>query len=411
MLISRVLDKSTEIFLYLLILSIPFSKTAVEISICSIILFWIILCLLNKEISLPKIRIILPWLIFLLICALSLFNTDYFGLSLKAFFTKYLKYFLLFIAVTAFLKRKPSLFKKISYVFLISLSLVIIDAALQYITGTNIRGKAAYIVHIVPKDRVRISASFSHPNDLGTYLIAMIPLAFSGFIISVRDASPFSQGRFARNQTLWKGLLAFLSLITLYLTYSRGSLLAFIAAFSTTLFLWKKKIAIGVLTASLLFVFFAPFPFMQSLRQSVNFDNSASGSIKDRLTLWKSTARMIQERPWLGWGLNTYTKIIPRFVGNFDAWYTHNCYLQMASEIGIVGLLAFLTLLVSVFLSFYSKFRMAPSPSEKLWLGAFMTSFLAIAFHAFVDTTLFSLPMVAMFWTISSIGYGLFCQK
>lgn len=397
--LTKHLHKGTEIFLYLLILSIPFSKTAVEVSICAIILFWIVLCILSKKISLPESRIMLPWFIFLFICALSLFNTDYFGLSLKALFTKYLKYFLLFIAVTAFLKEKPLLFKKISYVFLISLSLVIIDAALQYFTGADIRGKASQIVHIAPKDRIRILASFSHPNDLGTYLIAAIPFAFSGFILCLNRQRH-------SDHTFWRGLLVFLSLITLYLTYSRGSLLALITALSTTIFLWKKKIAIGVFTLLLFFAFFAPFPFMQSLRQSVNFNSSASGSIKDRLTLWKSTATMVQERPILGWGLNTYARIIPQFVGNFDAWYTHNCYLQMASEIGIVGLVAFLILLVSLFLSFYQKFRTALSPSEKLWRGAFMTSFLAIAFHAFVDTTLFSLPMVALFWTISAIGYA-----
>ena len=416
------MDKGTEIFLYLLILSIPFSKTAVEVSICFIIFFWTIRCVFNKNISLPDTQITLPWLVFLLVCALSLFNTNYFELSLKALFTKQLKYFFFFVAISEFLKKNPSLFKNISYVFLTALSAVIIDAVLQYVTGTDIRGKRAHIVHIEPKDRFRISASFSHPNDFGTYLTAMIPLLFLQMSsrglkgrspkargVSIGDSSRYATSGFAFGMTFFhafSAILVFLGLIALYFTYSRGALLAFIAAISTTLFLWKKKIALIVFTALLLFVFLTPFPFMQSLRQSFNFNMNASGSIKDRLKLWKSTANMIAERPVLGWGLNTYTKEIPKFVGDMDAWYPHNCYLQMASEIGLVGLSAFLILLVALFLSFYRSFCTASSPHEKLCAGAFIASFLAIAFHAFVDTTLFSLPMVALFWTIVSVGYA-----
>ncbi len=393
------LDKGSEIFLYLLIFGIPFSKTAVEVSIISIIFCWLVSHnwrRLQKDASFPETHITIPWLIFLFVCALSLFMTHNIELSLRALFTKYIKYFLLFIAISEFLKKNPPVLKRINVVFLVSVAALMLDALIQFVTGTDIAGKNLHIIHIEPTDRKRISASLSHPNCLGTYLIAVIPLLFASLAYHFKN----------KMKSLISGVLIFLSFIALYFTYSRGAFVALIIAISTTLFLWKKKIALMVFSASLLFVFLAPSPFTQSLRQSFNFSMNASGSVKDRLKLWKSAFEMVQERPVLGWGLNTYTEVIPLFVGDFDAWYPHNCYLQMASEIGYLGLASFLILLFSFFLSIYRGFLSAKSSLEKLIAAAFLTSLLAMACHAFVDTNFYSLPLIALFWTVCSIGYA-----
>lgn len=395
------LDKGTEIFLYLLILGIPFSKSAVEVSILAILFFWLVKRILQKDTSFPETPMTTPWLIFLFVCALSLLMTHNIELSLRALFTKYIKYFLLFVAISEFLKKNPPLLKRIGVVFLVSFALLMLDSLLQFITGTDIAGKKLQIIHIEPKDRVRISASLSHPNCFGTYLIGAIPFLFAGFVYCFKN----------KIKSLLCGTLVLLSFIALYFTYSRGAFLALIIAISTTLFLWKKKIALMVFAAFLLFVFLAPSPFTQSIRQSFNFSMNASGSIKDRLKLWKSAIDMIQERPLLGWGLNTYTEVNPLFVKDFDAWYPHNCYLQMASEIGLVGLASFLILLISFFLSFYRGFLSAKSPLEKLIAAAFLTSLLAMAFHAFVDTNFYSLPLIAFFWTVCSVGYASINQE
>mgnify|MGYP001579071716 FL=1 len=271
-----------------------------------------------------------------------------------------------------------------------------LDSLIQFVTGTDVAGKKLQIIYIEPKDRMRISASLSHPNCFGTYLIGAIPFLFASFVYCFKN----------KMKSLLCGTLVLLSLIALYFTYSRGAFIALIISVLATLLLWKKKIALIVFAASLIFVFLAPSPFTQSLRQSFNFSMNASGSIKDRLRLWKSAIDMVQERPLLGWGLNTYTEVNPLFVKDFDAWYPHNCYLQMASEIGLVGLASFLILLISFFLSFYRGFLSAKSPFEKLIAAAFLTSFLAMAFHAFVDTNFYSLPLIALFWTVCSIGHA-----
>ncbi|MEK7791487.1 MAG: O-antigen ligase family protein [Deltaproteobacteria bacterium] len=390
------LDKGAEIFLYLLILGIPFSKSAVEVSILALLFCWLVKRILQKDASFPETPMTTPWLIFLFVCALSLLMTHNIELSLRALFTKYIKYFLLFIAISEFLKKNPPLLKRIGVVFLVSFALVMLDSLIQFVTGTDVAGKKLQIIYIEPKDRMRISASLSHPNCFGTYLIGAIPFLFASFVYCFKN----------KMKSLLCGTLVLLSLIALYFTYSRGAFIALIISVLATLLLWKKKIALIVFAASLIFVFLAPSPFTQSLRQSFNFSMNASGSIKDRLRLWKSAIDMVQERPLLGWGLNTYTEVNPLFVKDFDAWYPHNCYLQMASEIGLVGLASFLILLISFFLSFYRGFLSAKSPFEKLIAAAFLTSFLAMAFHAFVDTNFYSLPLIALFWTVCSIGHA-----
>ena len=57
---------------------------------------------------------------------------------------------------------------------------------------------------------------------------------------------------------------------------------------------------------------------------------------------------MFIARPWIGLGLGTFMFNFKKFIAEdykFTASYAHNCYLQMASELGIIGLLAFLSIL------------------------------------------------------------------
>lgn len=388
-------NKAFECALYFLVFSVAFAKSFTEIAITAIILFWLIKRGIENNRSLPKLPLMTPWLIFLFFCLISIAQAEFLYISVRALFSKYLPYFLVFIAVSEFGLTERML-KNIVTLATIVISLILLDGAYQYISGADILGHKTQFVFITTRDVKRISATFGHPNNYGTFLIAILPLLFSLTLANLRRLK----------HSLLFGTLFMGSLLSLYLTQSRGAIAAMIAAWLSILILWKKKWATLLLAVITLFILFSPLPLAENIRNSFNFESSSSGSITDRLRLWTSTIDMIKEKPLLGWGLNNYSRIHYRFAGTMDSWYTHNCYLQMASEIGIPGLLAFLTLLFFIFIYFYRQFRRSHGSLKALYFG-FLVSFLSMSFHAMVDTNLYSLLLTTLYWLIITLGFQL----
>src|SRR5207237_10300887 len=78
-----------------------------------------------------------------------------------------------------------------------------------------------------------------------------------------------------------------------------------------------------------------------------------------RLYLWRSSLAMIADRPLLGWGPDTFQLVYPGYrsteldaragaVGRDDA--VHNALLRVAVSTGLVGVVAYLAVLVAVLL-------------------------------------------------------------
>jgi O-antigen ligase len=83
---------------------------------------------------------------------------------------------------------------------------------------------------------------------------------------------------------------------------------------------------------------------------------SQEGTLTSRLILYRDTWRMASEKPWFGWGLESYAHVFPVFNTQRTTerqWGTvfyaeaHNDWLQSLAEVGFVGttLLALLVLL------------------------------------------------------------------
>ena len=111
---------------------------------------------------------------------------------------------------------------------------------------------------------------------------------------------------------------------------------------------------------------------------------------------------MIKESPILGTGLNTYSNIaVERKINR--GGYAHNCYLQMASEVGVLGLIAFLAVIAVVYrqscrniLNINDQFLFAVSAGTLAGLTGFLV-------HISVDTALYSVQLGNFLWIILGI--------
>ena len=120
---------------------------------------------------------------------------------------------------------------------------------------------------------------------------------------------------------------------------------------------------------------------------------AADGSISDaRFSFWSQTLHLIAKFPLFGTGLGTYVSAIQRYRDSMPMSlvdYAHNDYLQLASELGLVGILP---LAFSAMYCLRCSIRAALSEVEGIdsQLGAACTaSLVAIAIHSMADFNLY----------------------
>lgn len=125
-------------------------------------------------------------------------------------------------------------------------------------------------------------------------------------------------------------------------------------------------------------------------------DLSTRSSTATRLQIWRTSWLLIREHPVTGVGLNAfepaYRQAIPRIVFPPFEWLValpHSFPLAVASQTGLVGVAAFVWLLVAFF-------RAARQRHD--WLGATLTAaMVALLVHGLVDTPFFKNDLALLF--------------
>jgi len=155
----------------------------------------------------------------------------------------------------------------------------------------------------------------------------------------------------------------FLALIAVTLFFqivaaTRGPLAAFIVCSIIYVFtFWKAKSIYRLLLTVLLIVglvgLFALAPGMQKTRmtESISIDQSAL----TRVFLYSLSFRLFLQHPILGVGFNGFSQALPSWAKAIGVVYPHNIFLEHASEMGIIGVLAFVLFLLAVFSRLYSN--------------------------------------------------------
>lgn len=269
----------------------------------------------------------------------------------------------------------------------------------------------------------RVFATLIYPNALAGYLLSIIPLALSTILIK--------KGGFYRKvaivsimggvlvfllceKPLWMiagGVLGifypFLYLLAFFLTLSKGGWAVFFLMRVMAYFLFyreisprfKKLFLLGVGLLEMGGCFFL-------MRHDPDFLFKAFKSFEVRCQYWQAAGGMV--RDYLGLGVG------PAAFGSLYAHYqlpsaeetrmAHNNFLQVASELGIIGGVAFLLIWLVPLIKGLKKFQFS-SPIER---GALFAS-LAFVLHGLVDFDLYE-PALAMnawaFLALLSCGHS-----
>lgn len=366
---------------------LPISKAIIGTFIYISIFFWLIKKITNR--SLPEATPVnLAVIIYLLFCFFSVFVSSNPKISWGSFLGKVLQNTAFFLVVSETFNSKKK-FKVLIWVLFSSLVLLSADGLFQYFTHKDfLRNRPAMFFN-------RMYASFGTPNSFGCYLISLIPF------VLLQSFAKFNSNKLK----ILFGALSTILFACLMLTVSRGAWFGFIGS---VLFIsmWVPALWIVLCSLGLLILFASPL-YESFLKQRLaNFFSFDDLSGQDRRVMWQAGWSMFKARPWLGLGIGTFMFNFKEYVVDKSHYisYAHNCYLQIAAEIGLVGLSVFLAI---VGLFFYNGIRtLRRAHKDELWyiLLASLAAIMAYCTQMVVDTIFYSLDLGVLFWLVLGIG-------
>ncbi|MFN3477275.1 MAG: O-antigen ligase family protein, partial [Candidatus Methylomirabilales bacterium] len=175
----------------------------------------------------------------------------------------------------------------------------------------------------------------------------------------------------------------------------------------------KRLIVITTLGGmAVLLTLLFPGLLSQTLKRAASIFDPSDPPNRVRLLIWGSTLKMIAESPLFGIGAGNYELVYPRFR-TVEEWRlstrlvvgeAHNDYLQIAAELGLLGLGSFLWLLVNLL---RAALRLSASGEEGLrrrGIGLF-GALVALLVYAFFAFPLQNPASALHFWLLS----GLLC--
>jgi len=293
------------------------------------------------------------------------------------FVVKYIEYFLVFFMVVNHLESPEQVKRFVICMFFTCIVISFIGMA-QIPAGN------------------RVTAPFEgetgEPNTLGGYLVFMGAVA-AGLYLKIDH----------KKLKLWLITLIILIVPAFLYTRSRGS---YLALMPVLLFLVsqtrRKALAMSFLMVSfaltpvllpsvvkerILFTFTQiPHPGQQIRIGNVTLDTSTTA----RLDSWRNAFLDWTHRPLLGYGVTGY-----QFV---DAQFP-----RILAETGLLGLIAFLYLLLSVFRMIYDNMQKLQNVYFKGLTFGFLAGYIGLLFHAIGANTFIIVRIMEPFWLMAGI--------
>lgn len=180
-------------------------------------------------------------------------------------------------------------------------------------------------------------------------------------------------------------------LITVFLTKSLGVLI--ILTIAIFLFLLLTKL-INKKTLLIIALFISVFLSIANTRsKNINTYTQPNFSLSQRIDYTKNTLEIIKNHPWVGTG-----------IGNFSlpqTRYTHNSYLQIWAELGLLPLLAWLAI-VFIFLNRFILLLQTKVDYQEL--GIFLGG-LVFLLHNLIDFSFFIGQVSFLWWAILGLVF------
>lgn len=202
---------------------------------------------------------------------------------------------------------------------------------------------------------------------------------------------------------------------TSLLTQSRGALVGLAVAL-VAMAIWRSRWFVLLVPLALIGLFV--MSRYLGVEQIADFllTTETTRSAQARFELWQRAIYMLQDFPFTGIGLGTFSRVAsvmyPFFLLGPDAVVpeAHNVFLQAGVDLGIPGLVAFIALLTAFSITAVEAVRMAKyTELEPLAIGL-LCGFVVYLIHGLVDAITFSTKPGTVIWMIIGLVTALWCR-
>jgi len=355
-----------------------------DIFLIVVFLGWLAKMAVNKELGFLKTTSLnVPILTYIFICIVSTFlgaARGYIKLHVSIFYVlKYFEYFLIFFMVTNNLKNTKQI-KTLISCFILVCFVLSVYGWIQHFSGIQ-----------------RVTAPFEgkagEANTFGGYLILLI-MVITGLLLNLSS--------FKIKVSLL--VVLFFTLPTFLFTLSRGSWLGFIPA-SAALILLTKRGKLLLFFISIFVILLYPVILPNYVRQRIEstFQKGEEftflgkrvqleESAAIRLETWKFAFRKWLKEPLIGYGVGSTIPVLD------------NQYARIIIEVGFLGLMAFVWLLISIYTSALSNYLQLKNDRFAQGITAgFIAGFIGLLVHAFSAETFIIIRIMEPFWFLAAI--------
>lgn len=251
-----------------------------------------------------------------------------------------------------------------------------------------------------------------HPNVLAGSLVILLPPVLAGLLFDGR--------RMGWSWLILGGLAALAMLGVLVLTQSRGAWMGLGAVLVALPALrWRR----GWLALPLALAAVAGGVYWLGLERALDILASSStiSGIDGRVEIWSRAVYMIQDFPFTGVGMGSYGDVADVLYPFFLAApgsvpHAHNLFLQVAVDLGLPGLVAWLAVLFSGTLAAWQVYRAGRLSGRTLAAGlgaGLLCSQLALVVHGVTDAVTWGMvrpaPLVWALWGLAVAGWNVYC--
>jgi O-antigen ligase len=368
------------------------STFAFEAGAAVLFLVWAGKQFVSRQVKLSKNPLYPPALFFfVLVLAQVGLRTSAYGYVTKYEVLQYVSYGIVLL-IAAECVREEDARKKLALALIVFGALYAFFALAQELTSN---GKIFWVY--TPRFRGSIYGSYVNHDHYAGLMEMLVPIPFV-----------LSMGHLLRGgKRALVGSCAVLMATTIFLSGSRGGMLAFVLEMALFAALTLRKgrsprIALGLLAVCVLVL--ALLIFLGRGQVLGRLGDLGPGI---RLTMTKDSLRMFSKRPVWGWGLGTFPTVYPSyrsFYTNLFVNEAHNDYAQLLVETGLLGFGLMLWFLVRLYRCGLPTSRRW----EFQWDGAVSLAALlgctGILLHSFVDFNLQIPANAALFYVLCGLA-------
>lgn len=238
---------------------------------------------------------------------------------------------------------------------------------------------------------VRVYSTFENPNVLGQFLVLATPLAFAA-MWSVKKMS--SKILFLVMTSVMGGCLV--------LTWSRAAWVGIVLAIGFFLLMKDRRWSSLCILALLILPFVLPENIISRITSIGNMKDSSTAY---RVSIWVAALKMAKDY-WLsgiGLGMGAFERVYQNYAlnGAGFALHSHNFYLELIVEFGVMGLLLFMLIIFSAFKQIVSiKDKNSINKNIAIAIGGALIGYL---FQGVAEFLWYNYRMILIFWICLAI--------